>query len=72
MKGSDKSFSDLLQYRRYGGDLQGVLDKLDYLQDLGINAIYINPINDAPSLTNTMPATIIISTLTSALTPKAI
>ena len=50
MKGSDKSFSDLLQYRRYGGDLQGVLDKLDYLQDLGINAIYINPINDAPSL----------------------
>lgn len=50
MKGSDKSFSDLLQYRRYGGDLQGILDKLDYLQELGINAIYINPINDAPSL----------------------
>lgn len=36
--------------RRYGGDLQGVLDKLDYLQNLGINAIYFNPINDAPSL----------------------
>jgi len=50
MKGSDKSFSDLLQYRRYGGDLQGVLEKLDYLQELGINAIYLNPINDAPSL----------------------
>ncbi|HAA16591.1 MAG TPA: hypothetical protein DCE41_34735 [Cytophagales bacterium] len=30
--------------RRYGGDLQGVLDQLDYLADLGINAIYFNPI----------------------------
>lgn len=30
--------------RRYGGDLQGVIDKLDYLRDLGINAIYLNPI----------------------------
>lgn len=27
-----------------GGDLQGVIDKLDYLVDLGINAIYFNPI----------------------------
>lgn len=43
-------FYDNLQYRRYGGDLQGVLDKLDYLQELGINALYLNPINDAPSL----------------------
>ncbi len=30
--------------RRYGGDLQGVLDKLDYLEELGINAIYFNPV----------------------------
>lgn len=30
--------------RRYGGDLQGILDKLDYLQDLGVNALYLNPI----------------------------
>ena len=36
--------------RRYGGDLQGVLDKLDYLQNLGINAIYLNPIFESPSL----------------------
>lgn len=27
-----------------GGDLLGVLERLDYLQDLGINAIYFNPI----------------------------
>ncbi len=38
------------QLRRYGGDLQGVLDRLDYLQDLGVTALYFNPINDAPSL----------------------
>ena len=31
----------------FGGDLQGVLSKLDYLQDLGINAIYLNPIFQA-------------------------
>ncbi len=36
--------------RRYGGDLQGVLDHLDYLQKLGINAIYLNPIFESPSL----------------------
>ena len=28
----------------YGGDLQGVMNKLDYLQDLGVEAIYLNPI----------------------------
>ncbi len=27
-----------------GGDLLGIVDKLDYLQDLGINALYFNPI----------------------------
>ncbi|MEM1094469.1 MAG: glycoside hydrolase family 13 protein [Bacteroidota bacterium] len=39
-----------VQARRYGGDLQGVLDQLDTLADLGITAIYFNPLNDAPSL----------------------
>lgn len=37
-------------HRRYGGDLQGVLDKLDYLSDLGINTIYFNPVFYARSL----------------------
>ncbi|MDX1419856.1 MAG: glycoside hydrolase family 13 protein [Rubricoccaceae bacterium] len=36
--------------RRYGGDLQGVIDELDYLADLGINAIYFNPVFYARSL----------------------
>ena len=39
-----------IQMRRYGGDLQGVIDQLDYLEGLGVTAIYLNPINDAPSL----------------------
>ena len=43
-------FYKAIQSRRYGGDLQGVLDKLDYLQDLGITAIFFNPLNDSPSL----------------------
>jgi cyclomaltodextrinase len=47
---SGKSFNDAVQYRRYGGDLQGVLDKLDYLKDLGVTALFMNPLNDAPSL----------------------
>lgn len=33
----------------YGGDLQGVLDKMDYLQDLGIDVIYFNPLFVSPS-----------------------
>ncbi|MFA5972042.1 MAG: alpha-amylase family glycosyl hydrolase [Lentimicrobiaceae bacterium] len=45
-----KQFNDAVQYRRYGGDLQGVLNKLDYLQDLGVTALFMNPLNDAPSL----------------------
>lgn len=28
----------------FGGDLQGILEKLDYLSDLGVNALYLNPI----------------------------
>ena len=33
----------------YGGDLKGVMDKLDYLQDLGVEVIYLNPIFVSPS-----------------------
>lgn len=33
----------------YGGDLQGVIDKLDYLQALGVTTLYFTPIFEAPS-----------------------
>lgn len=43
-------FYSRIQARRYGGDLQGVLDKIGYLKSLGVNVIYFNPLNDSPSL----------------------
>ncbi|SEM46981.1 Glycosidase [Chitinophaga rupis] len=38
-------------YYRHGGDLQGIIDHLDYLQDLGITTLWLNPVleNDQPS-----------------------
>ncbi len=33
----------------WGGDLQGVAAKLDYLQSLGVNCLYLNPIFESPS-----------------------
>jgi cyclomaltodextrinase len=39
-----------LQRRRYGGDIQGIINKLDYIQALGVGAIYLNPLFMAPSL----------------------
>ena len=33
----------------YGGDLAGVIEKLSYLQDLGIEVIYFNPLFVSPS-----------------------
>jgi len=47
---AELEFYSSIQMRRYGGDMQGVMDKIDYLVDLGITAVYFNPINDAPSL----------------------
>ena len=33
----------------FGGDLQGIIDHLDYLQDLGITGLYLCPIFESPS-----------------------
>ena len=33
----------------FGGDLQGIIDHLDYLQDLGVNGLYMTPIFVAPT-----------------------
>ncbi|HFB67657.1 MAG TPA: alpha-amylase, partial [Calditrichae bacterium] len=45
-----KDFYTLAGLRRYGGDLQGIIDRLDYLQALGVEALYLNPIFESPSL----------------------
>src|SRR5262249_19841818 len=36
--------------RRYGGDFQGIRERLPYLRNLGVNAIYLNPCFQAESL----------------------
>ncbi len=33
----------------FGGDLQGIVQRLDYIQELGASALYLNPIFTAPS-----------------------
>ncbi|GHC00009.1 glycoside hydrolase family 13 protein [Cerasicoccus arenae] len=43
-------FYDTVYHRRYGGDLQGVIDRLDYLKGFGVTGIYFNPIFYANSL----------------------
>lgn len=50
MKDPSPFTSGAIQYRRYGGDIQGLISKLDYLKELGVSAIFVNPINDAPSM----------------------
>jgi glycosidase len=46
----DLTFSRDSMYYRHGGDLQGVINHLDYLQELGVTALWLNPVieNDMP------------------------
>jgi len=41
---------DHITDRRYGGDIQGIINKLDYIKDLGVGAIYLNPMFEAVSM----------------------
>lgn len=45
---SVSGYYDSMQYiekqKRYGGDIQGIINKLDYLKDLGITAIWCTPL----------------------------
>ncbi len=49
-KSLGKTPSETINYRRYGGDLQGLINRLDYLKKLGIGAIYLNPMFEAVSV----------------------
>lgn len=46
----DQSLNRDSIFHRHGGDLQGVINHLDYLQDLGVTAVWMMPviINDMP------------------------
>ncbi|MFQ5628844.1 MAG: glycoside hydrolase family 13 protein [bacterium] len=46
----NQKFYEVIWDRRYGGDLIGVIEKLDYLQDLGVEVLYFNPIFEGYSL----------------------
>lgn len=63
MQNVKASFSDLIIYQIYVksfldsngdgvGDLQGVIEKLDYLRDLGINAVWLTPCYPSPNYDN--------------------
>lgn len=39
----------------YGGDLDGISEKLPYLKQLGVTALYLNPVFAAPACINTIP-----------------
>lgn len=40
---------DICRWKFYGGSLQGIREKLDYLQSLGVTVLYLNPIFRARS-----------------------
>lgn len=49
----DQSLNRDSMYLRHGGDIQGVIDHLDYLKDLGVTTVWLTPIleNDMPNRT---------------------
>ncbi|HUC82658.1 MAG TPA: glycoside hydrolase family 13 protein [Flavisolibacter sp.] len=49
----DQSLNRDTIFERHGGDLKGIQAKLDYLQDLGVTALWLNPVieNDMPNRT---------------------
>jgi len=52
-----------------GGDLLGIIDKLDYLRALGVTALYLTPILPRPPTTATTPMITIRSTPCSGAMP---
>lgn len=49
---ADQTLDRDSMYYRHGGDLQGIINHLDYLEELGVTALWLNPV-----LTNDQPKT---------------
>lgn len=49
----DQSLNRDTVFNRHGGDIQGITSKLDYLQNLGVTTLWLNPVleNDMPNRT---------------------
>jgi alpha-glucosidase len=45
--GKDIAAGDFCNF--YGGDIKGIMDKMDYLKSLGVDVIYLNPVHVSPS-----------------------
>lgn len=48
--GEKGNFYSYVYNRFYGGDIQGIADKLGYLRRLGVNALYLTPIFESPTI----------------------
>ncbi|MDX9846117.1 MAG: glycoside hydrolase family 13 protein [Tenuifilaceae bacterium] len=44
VKGMTDKFNREDLYTRHGGDIQGIINNLDYIKDLGMTAIWVNPV----------------------------
>lgn len=40
----DQSLDRNEMFHRHGGDIRGIIDRLDYLEELGVTALWINPL----------------------------
>jgi len=49
VKWNDPISSQHCCHQYFGGDLAGIIEKLDYLKELGVTALYLNPIFDSGS-----------------------
>ena len=49
-EGRDASFKEIVEQRRYGGDLGGIMERLDYLKGLGVDVILLNPVFESASV----------------------
>ena len=55
-RASGREFPSAVLTRRYGGDLAGVIERLDHLTSLGVNALLLSPVLEAPSALKRDPA----------------
>ncbi|NNK89220.1 MAG: glycoside hydrolase family 13 protein [Saprospiraceae bacterium] len=48
--GMEEGYDRVKPYGRHGGDIQGLMDNLDYMKDMGFSALWLNPVleNDQP------------------------
>ena len=57
--GEHGNFYSYVYNRFYGGDIQGIQDKLPYLRRLGVNSLYLTPVFESPSIHKYDPSSFI-------------